>query len=91
MTSISYTTHYDVHIFECSGHTGYASAGRDILCSAVSCLCYTLDAYLGRCTETGDITSYTADFGDGYVQIKFEYTDICRVTEIEEALRALFL
>lgn len=84
MTSISYLTYHDTYIFECSGHTGYADAGKDILCSAVSTLCYTLDAYLQNARERGDIARYISDFSDGNVRIEFECADICR--EREEAI-----
>ena len=46
MTDVSFVKYRDTYIFQCSGHTGYAAAGEDILCSAVSVLCYTLREYL---------------------------------------------
>lgn len=30
------------YYFECSGHAGYADPGKDIVCSAVSCLMITI-------------------------------------------------
>ncbi len=53
MTCITFTRHRDRYLFECEGHTGYSKRGCDILCSAVSCLCYTLDAYLQGAYEDG--------------------------------------
>ena len=46
MTTIKFFKNREKFIgFECSGHTGYAKAGNDILCSAVSAL--TQSAVLG--------------------------------------------
>ncbi|MBQ2729674.1 MAG: ribosomal-processing cysteine protease Prp [Clostridia bacterium] len=89
MTSISYTEYYEAHIFECVGHTGYSTAGNDILCSAVSCLCYTLDAYLRGCVLEGKITHYVSEFNEGNVRIQYEYTDICNTEALLEAVRAI--
>ena len=89
MTCVSYYPYYEAHIFECTGHTGYASAGKDILCSAVSCLCYTLDSYLRGCVDEGKITHYVSHFDNGEVRIQYEYTDTCNSTAVEEAVRAI--
>lgn len=75
MTKISFDTYYDTYLFECEGHTDYASAGQDILCSAVSILCYTLRALLRDAYEEGRIDRYREDFSTGYVRIDFELLD----------------
>ena len=51
MTKITFDTYYDTYLFECIGHTEYATAGQDILCSAVSILCYTLRLSCGKHTK----------------------------------------
>ncbi len=75
MTRISFDTYYDTYFFECTGHTEYASAGQDILCSAVSILCYTLRALLRDAYEEGKIDQYREDFSAGYARIDFELLD----------------
>ena len=75
MTKISFDTYYDTYLFECVGHTEYASAGQDILCSAVSILCYTLRALLREAYEEGKIERYREDFSAGYVRMAFELPD----------------
>ncbi len=89
MTQITFTQYYDTYLFECKGHTGYSSCGRDILCSAVSCLCYTLDRYLTGAREKGLIENYRSDFSEGNVSISFEYADISFPFAAEEAVRAI--
>lgn len=43
--------------FKVSGHAGYAEEGSDIICSAVSAICYTavgyIDEKLNKCFNTG--------------------------------------
>ena len=75
MTCVSFTSYREAQLFECVGHTGYGAAGGDILCSAVSCLCYTLDAYLKGAYERGLIKNYISDFSPGLVQMRFEYNE----------------
>lgn len=77
MTKISFDTYYDSYLFECVGHTEYASAGHDILCSAISILCYTLRALLRDAYEEGKIDRYREDFSAGYVRMDFELPDDC--------------
>ncbi|MBQ6321590.1 MAG: ribosomal-processing cysteine protease Prp, partial [Lachnospiraceae bacterium] len=55
---------------ECSGHAGYADAGEDIYCSAVSALvtntCNSLEVL------TGD--AHLVETDDGYLKILFSQT-----------------
>lgn len=75
MTNITFLQYGGKYIFECSGHTEFASYGRDVLCSAVSVLCYTLNAYLNRACTEGKICSYRSHFAPGDVHISFELCD----------------
>lgn len=75
MTKISFDTYYDTYLFECIGHTDYATAGQDILCSAISILCYTLRALLREAYEEGKIDRYREDFSAGYVRMDFDLPD----------------
>ena len=64
-----------VHISECydscdikvEGHAGYAGVGQDIICSAVSSLCYALGETLYRHAERGKIEGFNCDYTDGFV------------------------
>lgn len=75
MTSITFVKYNGEYIFECRGHTEYSSLGNDILCSAVSILCYTLDEYLRRAQLEGKICSYRSNFAPGQALISFELCD----------------
>ena len=75
MTTVSMETYYDTNMIIVSGHSGFAESGADIVCSAVSVLCYTLDAFLARCLDEGRISSYKKDFSEGYVIM--DYTLRC--------------
>lgn len=83
MTRISFDTYYESYIFECSGHTGYSTPGEDILCSAVSVLCYTLDRFLQKLYDEAQIESYTKEFNDGCVIMQFEAFDKSVLDSIE--------
>ena len=71
MTYITHNTYYDEHILECSGHTGFAKRGSDLLCSAISILCLTLHYYLIEAAENGLVANLMSDVQDGYVNIRF--------------------
>ena len=89
MTEITFTKYHDSYLFDCHGHTEYSTAGSDILCSAVSCLCYTLDDYIRKLYERGDTSLYTSDFEDGNVSIRFIPADTANETAITEAVTAI--
>lgn len=89
MTSVSFARVHDTYCFECQGHTGYAALGRDILCSAVSALCYTLGAYIEKLYVEGGVTDYTSDFYPGSVHISFTFTDSADDRSCLEAINAI--
>lgn len=64
MTRIDYSLNDGTHELAIQGHAGYDSEGRDIVCAAVSSICYALMGYL---TNEGRGWSY--DIGDG--QLRF--------------------
>ena len=74
MTTVTFDPWYDNYIFQCEGHSGYSEPGRDIVCSAVSVLCYTMDEYLSRSLREGRIKDYKRDFSDGYAVMEFSVT-----------------
>lgn len=89
MTEITFTNYHDTHIFSCNGHTRYSLGGADILCSAVSCLCYTLDAYVQSLYERGDTSFYQSQFNDGSVRIEFILSDTADEKAVTEAVGAI--
>ena len=89
MTQVTFSPYHEKNVFECTGHTGYSALGQDILCSAVSCLCYTLDAYLQKAHEEGKIKDYSSVFREGFVNLSFEYADRYDFSEVREAVKAL--
>lgn len=72
MTYVTLERYYDTYIFRCVGHSGFSSTGGDMVCSAVSVLCYTLDDYLTRASLEGRIRDYTKDFSSGNVSMEFQ-------------------
>ena len=89
MTNVSFLSLHDSYYFECSGHAEYASAGRDILCSAVSILCYTLGSYTEKLYNEGVLNDYRSDFSDGQVRISFCFADGADERAHLEAINAI--
>ena len=71
MTYITHNTYYAEHILECSGHTGFAKRGNDILCSAISILILTLHYYLTEAEKNGLVSNLISDIHSGYANIRF--------------------
>lgn len=69
-------------LLEVSGHAGYAENGRDIVCAAVSILCYSFLAALqkeGRCLWVNE------KIRDGYMKIAWG-TEKSQEAEVEAQL-----
>ncbi|MBE5781704.1 MAG: ribosomal-processing cysteine protease Prp [Clostridiales bacterium] len=64
--------------FECKGHAGYAPAGSDIICAAVSILTTTcvnaLESVAGKEAE--------AEVKDGYMRVLLSETETTEKTQI---------
>ncbi len=88
MTDVSFVKYRDTYIFQCSGHTGYAAAGEDILCSAVSVLCYTLREYLAGTELDSRLAKFRHTFVPGEVVIEFRAAHE-EDTALIEAVRAI--
>ena len=52
--------------FTVKGHAGYAEAGRDIVCAAVSAICYTAAGYFESNPTYGSRTEFAEE--DGYMK-----------------------
>lgn len=55
--------HGNISGFEISGHAGYAEAGSDIICSAVSAIAYTAVGYFDEKRYDGKAPSYSEEDG----------------------------
>ena len=71
MTDITFFKNRDTFFFDSRGHTGYAEGGLDVLCSAVSILCYTLAAALAKYEEEGKIVNFRKRIASGEVHLEF--------------------
>ena len=89
MTAVSFNRIHDTYLFECTGHTGYSSCGRDILCSAVSVLCYTMLSYLEGLFDEGILCNFISEFSDGSALIRFELSDGADEGKVLEAVKAV--
>jgi uncharacterized protein YsxB (DUF464 family) len=89
MTTVSFNRIHDTYLFECTGHTGYSSCGRDILCSAVSVLCYTMRSYLEGLFDEGILCNFISEFSDGSALIRFELSDGADEGKVLEAVKAV--
>lgn len=87
MTKIELEKYHDTYLFRSVGHTGFSTVGKDILCSAVSVLCYTLREYLENAYAKGDVTGLSYDFSEGSVEIDFSLREEDRATK--EGVRAI--
>ena len=80
MTKIAYETYYDTHLIECVGHTEY-TPGADILCSAVSALCYALREYLNEAEEAGKVMGVQVSLEKGFFAASFRLSEDSDATE----------
>lgn len=68
------------------GHAGYAQAGEDIVCAAVSILCFSLEAYL-LCKPRERFSMLKAERGAGYTRITAEVKDSQDYALVAEAIK----
>lgn len=67
------------------GHAGYAPQGEDIVCSAVSILCYSLEAYV-LCQPRERFSSIRTERGDGYTLLTVTVKDAQDYATVSEAI-----
>lgn len=51
------------------GHSGFAEAGQDIVCAAVTILVYTLAAAVGNMDAAGQARGSSVELGSGHAEI----------------------
>lgn len=67
MTRITIDRDKNKYMIEASGHSGYAEAGKDIVCAAVSTLMFSFLNFM----DQKDI-DYKIEYSDGYMKIEVE-------------------
>ncbi len=67
------------------GHAGYVPEGEDIVCSAVSILCFSLEAYL-LCQTPERFLVLETERGDGYTSITATVKDSQDYALVTEAI-----
>lgn len=67
MTRITIDRDKNKYMIEASGHSGYAEAGKDIVCAAVSTLMFSFLNFM----DQKDI-EYKIEYSDGYMKIEVE-------------------
>ncbi len=67
MTRITIDRSKNKYTIEASGHSGYAEAGKDIVCAAVSTLMFSFLNFM----DQKDI-DYKIEYSDGYMKIEVE-------------------
>lgn len=61
MTKIAYSVDRDKFHVEIKGHAGYAAAGNDIVCAAISVLIQTLAAHMENVTDKWSAHMYNGE------------------------------
>mgnify|MGYP000010881616 CR=1 FL=1 len=74
MTTITHTRQGTRHTLTAVGHAGYAPAGQDVVCAAVSTLLCTLNACLQEAYDRAQIEHFSAEMGSGDTRLCWEDT-----------------
>lgn len=72
MTEITLNEYYDRVIFTAEGHSGYKKSGEDIVCAAVSALCFTLLETLRNEQSSRHLNLVREIVGDGCMCIEVQ-------------------
>lgn len=67
MTQYRFMQKNGKYVIDIDGHAGYANHGKDIVCSAISILCYTLLQCLAEEQSQGNIADLHIDQDDGHI------------------------
>ena len=92
MTTVMYREYYDKYIISVEGHAGFASAGSDIICAAVSAVAQTLINALMQEHDDDRLCLRELQVNDGSVYIEVEPFDFSqeRTSTIIETCMAGF-
>lgn len=72
MTAITCHEYYDRYLFIAEGHSGFGKKGEDIVCAAVSALCFTLLETLRDEQSSQHLILKRDVVNDGYICIEAE-------------------
>lgn len=80
MTNIIATNSKGKFSIKIEGHSGYADSGKDIVCSAVSVLAFTLlNEIQGR---SKILKNLAYEIKDAYFQLSFDYSDSIEIRAV---------
>lgn len=84
-------TRQDNHIVrvECTGHTGYAEQGEDIVCAALSSIVQT--ALLGLMQVAGINAEYSRNDKEGYLRVDLPELNIARRRDADMILETMLI
>ena len=85
MTKVNIRELNDGFVFECTGHSGFAHKGSDIVCAGISVLCIALANEISRLSDENILSVEYFHCADGemYAEIKFAEGEICRFITLE--------
>ena len=84
MTSVEVMQVRDRVSISVEGHAGFAEPGKDIVCSAVSILCYTLRRVVENLNLRGLLSEKHITFSNGAVYIDFTPRYGCEISVMEQ-------
>ena len=85
MTEILYRKYYDRHLIIIEGHSNFSQKGEDIVCSAVSCLGFTL-----LNTLTDEVGDERAKFVRNIVRDGYMCLEVLPFSFAKERIQAIF-
>ncbi|MBR2589929.1 MAG: ribosomal-processing cysteine protease Prp [Clostridia bacterium] len=86
MTQITYTNTPAYFSIEFRGHAGFAEAGKDIVCAAVSMLANELIFACEKAERNGEITALHREQDSALVRLHFFYTRAQSIGDIVELI-----
>ncbi|MBR0414085.1 MAG: ribosomal-processing cysteine protease Prp [Clostridia bacterium] len=88
MTTIEYTHTPSFFGIEFRGHAGFAPAGKDIVCAAVSILASELIFAAEQAQAGGEICDLTHSEGGAFVNLRYFYRDNRSMRQIAKLILA---
>lgn len=85
MTKITSRLLEDSFEIDVIGHANYDEYGKDIVCSAVSILTFSLHKYLLDALDKGRLTTYRYTFEDGAIRLNCGFKD----STVKEGIKSI--
>lgn len=71
MTDVEIENKTNLYGIKCTGHSGYAEAGKDIVCAGISTLTQSFVMAVETYSDTEDIEIKINEYEDGYMHILY--------------------